>query len=71
MSFDHNNDGQFLTVDEVATLMKVSVKTVYSWCANGYLPCIKFGHLVRIDKDDFRSRLDEIKRQSRQKSHNL
>ena len=60
-------DSQYLTVDEVATLMKVSVKTVYSWCATGYLPCVKFGHLVRIDKDDFRSRLDEIKRQSRQK----
>jgi excisionase family DNA binding protein len=67
MSFDHDYDGQFLTVDEVATLMKVSVKTVYSWCATGYLPCIKFGHLVRIDKDEFQSRLDEFKRQSRRR----
>ncbi len=67
MSFDHDYDGQFLTVDEVATLMKVSVKTVYSWCATGYLPCVKFGHLVRIDKDDLRTRLEEIKQQSRRR----
>jgi len=67
MSFDHDYDGQFLTVDEVATLMKVSIKTVYSWCATGYLPCIKFGHLVRIDKNEFRSRLEEIKQQSRRR----
>ena len=67
MSFDHDYDGQFFTVDEVAILMKVSVKTVYDWCSKGYIPCLKLGRLVRIDKDDFMTRLDEIKRQSRQK----
>ena len=61
---------QYLTVDEVADIMKVSIKTVYDWCSKGYLPCLKLGRLVRIDKDDFRSRLDEIKRQSRQKGRN-
>ncbi|MCK5643542.1 MAG: helix-turn-helix domain-containing protein [Gammaproteobacteria bacterium] len=67
MSSGQSHVAQYLTVDDVATLMKVSVKTVYCWCATGYLPCVKFGHLVRIDRDEFRSRLDEIKRQSRRK----
>lgn len=60
-------ENQYLTVDEVAIIMKVSAKTVYDWCSKGYIPCLKLGRLVRIDRDEFQSRLDEIKRQSRQK----
>ena len=56
---------QYLTVDEVASIMRVSNKTVYDWCSKGYLPCIKFGSLVRIDKDEFSSRLEEIRNESR------
>jgi len=63
-------NNQYLTVDEVAAIMKVSTKTVYDWCSKGYMPCLKLGRLVRIDKNEFRSRLDEIKQQSRQKGHN-
>ena len=55
---------QYLTVEEVANLMKISNKTIYSWCSKGYLPCVKFGRLVRIDKDDLLSRLEEIKNES-------
>ena len=58
---------QYLTVDEVAAIVKVSTKTVYDWCSKGYMPCLKLGRLIRIDKDEFQLRLDEIKRQSRQK----
>jgi excisionase family DNA binding protein len=58
---------QYLTVDEVANIMKVSTKTIYDWCAKGYIPCLKLGRLVRIDKDEFRSRLEEIKQQSRRR----
>jgi excisionase family DNA binding protein len=64
-------DNQYLTVYEVARVMKVSVKTVYDWCSKGYIPCLKLGRLVRIDKDDFMTRLDEIKRQSRHKGRSL
>jgi excisionase family DNA binding protein len=55
---------KYLTVDDVAALMQVSNKTVYDWCSKGYLPCLKFGRLVRIDKDDLLSRLEEIKNES-------
>ena len=59
-----NSDSKYLTVDDVAALMKVSIKTVYDWCSRGYLPCLKFGRLVRIDKDDLLLRLEEIKNES-------
>jgi excisionase family DNA binding protein len=59
-----NSANKYLTVDDVAALMQVSNKTVYDWCSKGYLPCLKFGRLVRIDKDDLLSRLEEIKNES-------
>jgi len=65
MTSDHNNDSQYLTVDDVANIMRVSNKTVYDWCSKGYIPCVKFGRLVRIDKDDLFSRIEEIKSESR------
>ena len=59
-----SSDNKYLTVDDVAALMQVSNKTVYDWCSKGYLPCLKFGRLVRIDKDDLATRLEEIKNES-------
>ena len=59
-----NSDNKYLTVDDVAALMRVSTKAVYEWCSRGYLPCLKFGRLVRIDKDDLTARLEEIKNES-------
>ena len=61
---EFSSDNKYLTVDDVAALMQVSNKTVYDWCSKGYLPCLKFGRLVRIDKDDLLSRLEEIKNES-------
>lgn len=58
------SDNKYLTVDDVAALMQVSNKTVYDWCSRGYLPCLKFGRLVRIDKDDLLLRIEEIKNES-------
>jgi excisionase family DNA binding protein len=59
-----NSDSKYLTVDDVAALMKVSIKTVYNWCSKGYLPCVKFGRLVRINKEEFLSRIEELKEAS-------
>ena len=59
------NKSKYLTVDEVAHIMKVSTKAEYDWCSKGYLHCLKFGRLVRIDKDDLLTRLEEIKNESR------
>ena len=65
MPLEYDSDkSKYLTVDEVAIIMKVSTKAVYEWCSKGYLPCLKFGRLVRIDKDDLAIRLEEIKNES-------
>ena len=61
---EFSSDNKYLTVDDVAALMQVSNKTVYDWCSKGYLPCLKFGRLVRIDKDDLLTRIEEIKNES-------
>jgi len=58
---DHN---QYLTVEEVANLMKISNKTIYSWCSKGYLPCVKFGRLVRINKDELLARIKQLRQSS-------
>lgn len=59
-----NSDSKYLTVDDVAALMKVSIKTVYSWCSKGYLPSIKFGRLVRINREELSLRIEELKEAS-------
>jgi|GEM_PF-1884489 len=62
MSLEFNLDNsQYLTVDEVANLMKISNKTIYSWCAKGYLPCVKLGRLVRINKDELMARIKQLR----------
>ena len=55
---------QYLTVEEVASLMKISNKTIYSWCSRGYLPCVKLGRLVRINKDELMTRIEQLKQSS-------
>ena len=58
---DSINTIKYLTVDDVAALINVSNKTIYDWCSKGYLPCIKLGRLVRIDKNELLKRLNELK----------
>lgn len=42
------SDVRFLTVAEVAELMRVSAMTVYRMVQNGELPAIRFGRSYRI-----------------------
>ena len=58
------NESQYLTVEEVANLMKISNKTIYSWCSKGYLPCVKLGRLVRINKDELFARIKQLRQSS-------
>jgi excisionase family DNA binding protein len=68
MSLEFDPDhSQYLTVEEVANLMKISNKTIYSWCSKGYLPCIKLGRLVRIDKEELFARIEQLKASSCEK----
>ena len=51
---------RFLTVAEVATLMRVSKMTVYRLVHNGELPAVRVGRSFRVQEDD----VDEYLRRS-------
>jgi excisionase family DNA binding protein len=43
----------FLTVAEVATMLKLNQQTVRNWIDQGTLPALKVGRRVRIKRSDF------------------
>jgi len=53
-------DPKFLTVAEVASMMRVSKMTVYRLVHNGELPAVRVGRSFRVTEDD----VDEYLRKS-------
>lgn len=49
-------DDEFLTVAEVAELLKLNPQTVRNWIDQGYLPALRVGRRVRVR----RAELDEL-----------
>ena len=43
----------FLTVAEVAELLKLNPQTVRNWIDQGSLPAVRVGRRVRIQRSDF------------------
>jgi excisionase family DNA binding protein len=39
---------KLLTVQEVATILRVTPNTVYRWVKRGRLPVVRLGYLVRV-----------------------
>jgi excisionase family DNA binding protein len=46
-------DDEFLTVAEVAELLKLNQQTLRNWIEQGQLPAIRIGRRVRIRRSDF------------------
>ena len=63
-----NLKGRYFSVIDVATMLGVSVKTIYAMCKRKYLPSLKLGSRVLIDKLDLQQRLEELKQSTRNKS---
>ena len=61
-------DQEFLTIQEVAQLLRISESTVRSYIRNGQLPCLKLGAgrsaAVRVRRID----IDELVRYKPQRS---
>jgi excisionase family DNA binding protein len=55
-----NPESKFLTVAEVAAMMRVSKMTVYRLVHNGDLPAVRVGRSFRVLEDD----VDEYLRKS-------
>jgi excisionase family DNA binding protein len=49
----------YLTVQEVADVLKVTRKTVYRWIEAGELPVIQVGREYRITETDLREFVEE------------
>ncbi len=45
----------FLTVAEVAKILKLNEQTVRNWIADGSLPALRVGRRVRIRRHDFQA----------------
>jgi excisionase family DNA binding protein len=58
-----SSDEEFLTVAEVATILKLNKQTVRNWIDAGTLPALHVGRRVRIRRSDF----DEFLEQGRTK----
>jgi excisionase family DNA binding protein len=61
MSLDSGNlnDDSFLTVAEVAELLKLNQQTVRNWIDQGSLPALRVGRRVRIRQSDLNRLLEE------------
>ncbi|MEZ0577817.1 helix-turn-helix domain-containing protein [Nocardioides sp. MH1] len=57
---DSRPDPKFLTIAEVATMMRVSKMTVYRLVHNGELPAVRVGRSFRVPEAD----VDEYLRKS-------
>jgi excisionase family DNA binding protein len=49
---------EFLTVAEVAEILKLNQQTVRNWIIDGSLPALRAGRRVRIRRQDFLAFLD-------------
>lgn len=51
---------EFLTAEEVASLLRLPPSTTYEYLKRGFLPSIKIGRSKRIPRDQFLAKLDEL-----------
>jgi excisionase family DNA binding protein len=49
----------FMTVAEVAAVLKLNQQTVRNWIDQGKLPALRVGRRVRIKRSDFERLVDE------------
>jgi excisionase family DNA binding protein len=60
MSVEHSGlDDSFLTVAEVAAMLKLNQQTVRNWIEQGSLPAVRVGRRVRIRRSDLERVLEE------------
>ena len=52
-------DDEMLTIDEVASYLKLKPQTIYRWAQNGKIPGAKFGKEWRFRRSAIESWIDE------------
>ena len=56
---DSDREETFLTVAEVADMLKLNQQTVRNWIDQGSLPALRVGRRVRIKRSDFERVLEQ------------
>src|SRR5436190_2064151 len=59
MTTESANTEEFLTVAEVAEVLKLNQQTVRNWIDQGSLPALRVGRRVRIKRSDFERVLEQ------------
>ena len=54
---------RFLTIKQTSEIVAVSQPTLYRWAMTGYIPCHRFGRLIRFEEDEIK-RWIEMRRMS-------
>lgn len=67
MSENTLSDDRFLTLQEVADLLKIKERTIYQWAQLGKIPGFKLGNAWRFDRDDIEVWIEEQKQKSPRK----
>jgi excisionase family DNA binding protein len=49
---------EFMTVAEVAAILKLNQQTVRDWIDSGFLPALRIGRRVRVKRSDFNALLE-------------
>jgi excisionase family DNA binding protein len=62
-----NEEGQLLTVEQVANIMQVHVETVRVWIRNGDLVAVDIGKEYRVTREDLNKYIEERKTSRRKK----
>lgn len=50
LTMSYNNQGRFLTVQEVSSLLRLSILTIYKYIKEGKISVVEFGGHYRISK---------------------
>lgn len=51
-------DDEFLTVAEIAGILKLNQQTIRNWIDQGTLPALRVGRSVRVRRSDFEALLE-------------
>lgn len=57
---DIQNSHQFLTIEEVAKLLRVAEATVYRMARKGEIPAVRFGKAWRVKRKELEKIVGEI-----------
>lgn len=55
----YNGRRRYYKPDEVAEMMYVKTVTIYTWCKQKIIPCVKVGGAVRIPINRFHNWLED------------